>query len=397
MAAMWEVVVLHALSGLGSIRNEVPLSSGRRPDIAFASPELSFVADITSVSDDGLDSRNPFSTLMQEIEATKTRLGLAVGGLHLDVQSVREQRRRGTVTTLRLPERARIPDFVREEILPQLRQQIAADEPILRISLEDENVGLSITINPRKSPYNSGHYAAYDIPTIRDKNPLYSAMKGKADQLRAADSLKGIIVGDAACRALADRGPGGDGLSARPIAAELLRQYSSIDFVLLLSVREAQHNWMRPGRPERGNWALLEMREGHAQAAVFDALFRQMMAALPPPVMMPSNGALRAQEPGYDLGHHGGYQLGGRKVRIGARELIEVLAGQRSLADDGAKFPGRGSAPVRPNMVQAAFARNLAEGRLPASITVIPTDENDSDDWIEFEFGDVDPAIAPLK
>jgi len=37
------------------------------------------------------------------------------------------------------------------------------------------------------------------------------------------------------------------------------------------------------------------------------------------------------------------------------------------------------------------------EGRLPSSIEIIKTDEDDSDDWVEIHFGEVDPAIAPLR
>ena len=88
----------------------------------------------------------------------------------------------------------------------------------------------------------------------------------------------------------------------------------------------------------------------------------------------------------------------GKKVRIGARELAEILAGRRSIADDGVKFPEhRTDRPRRPNIVQSMFERKLREGRLPRSITVLHTDEDDSDDWIEFDFGDADPAISPLE
>ena len=88
----------------------------------------------------------------------------------------------------------------------------------------------------------------------------------------------------------------------------------------------------------------------------------------------------------------------GSKVRIGARELAEILAGRRSIADDGIKFPEhRTDKAPQPNLVQIMFERKLREGRLPTLITVLHTDEDDSDDWIEFDFGDADPAISPLK
>ncbi|MDU7521861.1 MAG: hypothetical protein E7K72_10770 [Roseomonas mucosa] len=68
MAAMWEVVILQALIPLGAIKNEVALPFGRRPDLSFIGPNVSFVADITTVSDEGLDERNPYREFSDEIE-----------------------------------------------------------------------------------------------------------------------------------------------------------------------------------------------------------------------------------------------------------------------------------------------------------------------------------------
>lgn len=36
-------------------------------------------------------------------------------------------------------------------------------------------------------------------------------------------------------------------------------------------------------------------------------------------------------------------------------------------------------------------------GRLPESIEIIKTDEEDSDDWVVIHFGEIDPAIAPFR
>lgn len=55
VAAMWEVVVLHGLATTGDLESENALPSGRRPDVWFDGDVIRFVADVTSVSDDGLD------------------------------------------------------------------------------------------------------------------------------------------------------------------------------------------------------------------------------------------------------------------------------------------------------------------------------------------------------
>ena len=75
----------------------------------------------------------------------------------------------------------------------------------------------------------------------------------------------------------------------------------------------------------------------------------------------------------------------GRKMKVSLRELTEVLAGLRTFADDGAKYvdaarrlPRSGS----PNPIQPQIRRNLAEGRLPMSMKVLPGEEDDNDGWV---------------
>jgi hypothetical protein len=81
------------------------------------------------------------------------------------------------------------------------------------------------------------------VPKIKDRNPLYSALKAKAEQLRGAGSITGVIVGDGDCFAFSGRSAHWDEVSTKQIITEFLRQFTSIDFVLLLSVRESRHGW----------------------------------------------------------------------------------------------------------------------------------------------------------
>lgn len=404
VAAKWETVVLHGLSRCGNIESEVALPSGRRPDVRFEKADLHLVADVTAVSDEGLDTDNPYHELSQLIEGAKRKLKLPVGGLDLRIRSRHERTRRGTRTVLLLPPRARLQAFVQEMIVPQLREQMDAGEQVLRIAIDDEDVGLDITIDPSKSPYSSNSFAAYDVPKIKDRNPLYSALRAKADQLRGAEGTTGIIVGDGDCVALSGRSTNWDETNAGHIIDEFFRQFSSVYFVLLLSVRETQLGW-EPKPPVRQNAAALFVRDGCDARAALDALFRAMMEHLPDPAMMPVNGALRAREDDYDLGHQGGYSMSGSTVRLGLREFTEIFAGLRTLQDNGAKFvEAARKLPQKPNHVQSVVLRNLMEGRLPSSIEITKTGEDDCDDWVEFgsetliplslSFGDVASVIA---
>jgi len=396
MAAMWEVVVFHALARLGELTLEAPLVSGRRPDVHFAGGELSLVADVRAVSDDGMDEENPYYELSQAIETAKTKLHLPIGGVNLQVHAKVEHTAKGQRRTLRLPKRGKIQNFVRTEIIPRLREQIDAGETVLQLSFDDDMVGIDLTIDPTGSPYSSGCFAAYDVPTIKTRNPLYNALKSKAAQIKGAGCLSGVIVGDADCRALgAHRSYQGD-LTGPEIATEFLRQYSSVGFVLLLTIDEESQPWPRLDHPRRRIIPVLVVQPGKPWATALDALFRDMISAMPTPHRTPVNGALRAREREYDIGHHGAYQMNGRTIRVSAREVMETLAGRRSLADGGAKYPAAVPADAD-TRVRQMFENYLRQGRLPTRIEVIPGGPEEEDDYVEFTFGDPDPAISPLR
>lgn len=387
------------LSKCGSLQNEVALKSLRRPDILFEQGTMRLTADVTAVSDEGLDKDNPYHELSQLIEAAKNKLKLPIGGVHLRVRSKHETTKRGARTVLLLPPFKKLQEFVSQTIVPQLREQMTAGEFPLSIAIDDNDVGLDIIIDPTKSPYSSGSFASYDVPKIKDRNPLYSALKAKAEQLRGADGMIGVIVGDGDCVALSGRSASWHEVSVTEIVTEFFRQFSSVDFVLLLSVRESQLGWALYPASVRKNDANLFVREGCVACAELNTLFQAMIEHFPKPSIMPVNGALRAREDDYDLGHHGDYSMrGSNVVRLGLREFTEIFAGLRSLQDNGAKFvePAR-KLPQGPNHLQAIVLRNLMAGRLPESIEIIKTDEDDSDDWVEIRFGEIDPAIAPLR
>jgi hypothetical protein len=394
---MWEVVVLHSLSKHGSVGVEEPLPSGRRPDVAFANEKLAFIADVTSVSDEGLDDQNPCRELAELLEATKKKLGLKIGGTELRVGSVRQQTSRGSRTVLRLPERKRLAQFVRDRIEPVLRQQIAEGRDVLQVIINDETAEVSVHIDPKRSPYSSIGYAGYDAPTIKDQNPLYNAMRAKARQLRGAQGLCGVIVGDADSKSLAGRKVGWNEVDSRTIADEFLRQFSSIHFVLLLSVREEQGTF-QIGPPKRKLHALLAFSRTSPPPEGLEALFKDMMGEMPKPIAMPVNAALRSREKGYGWGFHGGGTMSGSRIKISAREVLEVLAGRRTVQETNSwhRWASMGDEPAPGTMVNP-FERCLAQGRLPIAMNVVKGDEDDPDDWIVIEFGPSDPAIRPFR
>ena len=398
LAAMWEVVTLHGLSSLGTLQHEVPLETGRKPDIHFENGDISITADITTVSDDGLHEQNPVSTLNELIHREQGDLGLPLGGVHLEVDSREADTGRGRRIELCLPERRRLPELVRNQIAPELRRQMESGAQIFTVSIKDDTTSLKISIDPNKARYSSASYLCYDTPFIRDNNPLYKALKAKSRQLRGASGFVGIIVGDGSSQTF-DKSPTGiRHVSTGTIVEEFLRQYSSIDFVFLISVIGEQQKWYQSG--DRRMWldTGLHFNGDSKVRTSLLTLFTNMLAAFPEPVSTPINASNQAKVRGFGLGHHGGFTMSGNSIKVSAREVLEVLSGRRSVDEINEKrdaaSPGGGSDPyTMPRLIESY----LSNGRLPTKISIIKTDENDCDDWIELQFGPPDPAISHFQ
>jgi hypothetical protein len=176
LATMWEVVILHGLAKHGRINYEQSLISGRRPDICFVGA-TSFTADVACVSDRGLDEENPVEKLVTLLEALKTRLGLPPGGMDITISGKYEQAGRGVRVRLRIPESKNLGAFVRDEIKPILKRQIAEGRTVLSLQLDDDEYSLALRIDPNKSPINLATHPSYNVPTINDRNPLANVLE----------------------------------------------------------------------------------------------------------------------------------------------------------------------------------------------------------------------------
>ncbi|WP_296434617.1 MULTISPECIES: hypothetical protein [unclassified Rhizobium] len=388
---MWEVVILAGLARHGNLNHEVELQTGKRPDIHFDDGKISFTADITCVSDRGLNDRNPYWELMDLLTAAQRKLRLPAGGLDLRVLSTEEWDNGTRRTSLRLPPRKRLQEFVQAQIIPELRTQIKAGVNPLRIAINDDHLGVEITINTAGAQFTTGGFSPYTTPTLIDDNPLYKALREKAKkQLRGIEGFSGIIVGDGDCTALSCDHLGSKFFRPEEIAANVLRQYSSLDFVLMIAIQDVNvGNVSRPvSKP------MLVTRHDDQMRKDLIVVFNKMLSELPIAVNTAVNGARRAMEVEYELGNHGGYRVEGDKITISARELMEVLAGARTFDDHDFKAaPDDG----QKGAIRQFFAIALAEGRLPAKMSVLPSTDDDNDSWVEFEFGEPDAAITPFR
>ena len=399
LAVMWEVVILHALSKLGTLQHEVALASGRRPDVRFKDGDLLVNADITAVSDKSLHEQNPVEELIRLIEQAKARLGLPIGGVSVAIESSTQYLPGGHKISLRMPERKRLTEFVRDKVVPEIKRLIESGTNAPTFTISDGDALLHLSIDPSRSPYNNASYAAYNLPFVRNRNPLYRTLHDKAKQLRGALGIVGIIVGDGDSATLANLTGGPGALGGRAIAEEFLRQHPSVHFVLLLSVEEPRFAWHQARPTERRLVAELVQRKSNSPPAELETLVLRMVNLLPKPIAMPGNAARRAKEPSFGLGHHGGYKMSENRVQVSTREVFELLAGRSTVEEiNHTRDELSDDESIRsPNTLPRLIELYLSQGRMPTKISIIKTGDDDSDDWMEFEFGPPDPAITPFR
>jgi len=106
--------------------------------------------------------------------------------------------------------------------------------------------------------------------------------------------------------------------------------------------------------------------------------------------MTPGNALRRNLDSDWSANMKGGYEMGGERIKVSSRAVLELLAGTLTYEQfaaahrwDEGEF----------NM----FKEKLASGRLFKSASVESLGENRDDDWLEFAFGQPDPALSPFR
>jgi hypothetical protein len=189
LPAMWEVVFLRALIAVGPLRHEAVLSNGRRPDfelmIRNGETQLHLVGDITTVSDAGLDEKNPVETLSNEIDRLAKKYKLNPNHFRYQVGGGRVGEYRKARMKLFLPERSQLLQVIKEYVEPFIKgltesrgsrssYEHKADDAVFTISYDETQM------------FAGGGHVAYNVAASLIKNPLVNALRPKAQQLSAA-------------------------------------------------------------------------------------------------------------------------------------------------------------------------------------------------------------------
>jgi hypothetical protein len=167
-----------------------------------------------------------------------------------------------------------------------------------------------------------GTYPAYDVAHTKRTNPLWSALKLKEDQLRAVDASTpaGIIVCDGGCALLQRQGPTHDAYSTSDIIQEFLAEFPHISFIWVMAI-DISNPLSGPHRFSYRPELYYSKSFGRARAGRLWATIDHVVQQMPALTLDPMNAFRQTREPGYGVGHRGGYEMGRRSVKISSRAL----------------------------------------------------------------------------
>ena len=402
----WEAAVLFALSNIGSIEYESDHGGNSRADVTFRLSDqetVSFIADIATVSDSGLEKENPILMLSDYVQEKARSLGLS-GGFQYRVEGNQVGKRFGdSKVKLAMPDEKQLRAYIDRHVTPQLRK-IKESKPEEADILINEPYRISLTY--RKDTSGSwGSHASYTTAYSLTRNPISTSLKGeKKQQLSRTEfeGCKGIILCDGSCDIFRTQpNAGTSAYSKHEIIRDFLRQNTSIAFVAAIWVEQPHGGVFDPPQSRRLHF---ELFQNSAARYPLNEEMGRLLHRIPDFLPEPVNTALAAvrgiaaNKYGIGKSHYGksevGIEKGSTVVRISSRALLGLLAGQTT--------PQRFSEDHWPNRREPSGGANnpfvnVVEGGMMIEMVTVEHNADEDDDWITFKLSYPDVATSPFQ
>ena len=400
--AEWEVAVLNAFSKISKVEHEPPLKGAAKLDLLFTTGDGSFLADITTVSDEGLEEQTPVKAFCIELQQRLRRAGLPYDGWTLSLGT--HPAKFGEPRIPAIPPRnefaqevfnAKFKKFVKDiQTNPQRRQTYSVRTSKTAISLAyDPNGQYFTTLGP-----------AIGTALKKDQNPISNALRAKAKQLKKVsyNGAKGIILCDGGTDMIHTRAHSSFDFSfnAADATKDFLRQNQSIDLVLLVTSVWTDDGLRRP-------WVegpVRKVRVTLIPNTNFDRLPEQIKRSLssledffPEPENTPTGGRETIRH-GFNRKElrplAGGWAMSDKEVKISASAVLGLLA---EVVTPAKLFESLG---FRPHSSKASAIRNPFDYMLSRKMRlreVVVEDTQYDDSYLVFKFDGPDPALSSFS
>ncbi|MCL4500388.1 MAG: hypothetical protein M1438_00855 [Deltaproteobacteria bacterium] len=407
LAYEWEVLLLYTFSIVGKVVHEKDFGGRRKVDIYFETyedPKYNFVAEITTISDKGLDQNNPIEAFSNEVYKIVGEYGLSGNSFHIQVGGRKGPTCKGEhKVELKLPGRARFSQTILNKGFRDfLKEVINSPNSLHHYNVNSPDAAVMIKYDPNQR-FASGNYPSYKEMIILTENPIYDALNSKVSQLIDSNfnGHLGIFLCDGGSELFAKKPAPWFSYSIGEVINHFLSNNEAVKFVVTfttkprqqLSTFSSKHDYVM-------NVILYEGLKFDEITFDIREILKKVIKAFPKPETFPL-GALKFLEWKGNLNkgrsHFGGMELGASKertrVKVSARALLELLAGD---VDQKKFFQEHGFIPSEfdHSSLFNPFSAALKRGELIKNIILEESDSQD-DDWITFELKGPDPAISP--
>jgi hypothetical protein len=399
--AEWEVAVLNAFSKVGGVEHEPSLYGPAKLDLLFTTDgESQFLADITSVSDEGFEEKSPVKAFYVELQERLRRAGLLYHGWTLSIGT--HPAKYGEPTIPAIPPRN---EFAKEIFNANFKMFLRSikerPQDKLAYSVRTSKTAITLTYDPQRA-YFTTVGPVYNSVQKKNQNPVFNALRLKAKQLKKVDyaGSKGIILCDGGTDMVHTRAHSDFdfAFNAQDATKDFLRQNQSIDFVLLITSVWTEDGYRRSleGPVRRVKATLLKNKEFLRVPAAIQKYLEEIESVFPEPENTPS-GARETIRHGFKPTEFrplsGGWTVSNQEIKVSANAVYALLAGVISPAQFSETL-GFGKRMNESSAVQTPFTYMLERKMRIKEILVEDTAHDDSK--LIFKFDGPDSALSPF-
>lgn len=400
--AEWEVAVLNAFSKLGNLDHEPVLEGRAKLDLLFKADDSSeFLADITSVSDEGFEEKTPVKSFYVELQERLRRAGVLYNGWVLSIGT--HPAKYGERTIPAIPPRS---EFSKEIFNAKFKQFLRAvkERPheSCTYTVRTTKTAISLTYDPN-GKYFTTHGPSYTAAMKKNQNPVFNALRLKAKQLKKVSypGPKGIVLCDGGTDMVHSRPHSSFDFNFNALDAtkDFLRQNQSVDFVLLVSSVwiEEGYRVAVEGPTRKVKVTMVPNKNFALVPEKIKQLLGRLESCFPEPENTPS-GARETIRHGYNPKQlrplAGGWAVSYNEIRVSASAVLGLLAGAVTQEE---LFSALGFRPHsdRPAAIRNPFESMLSRKMQLQEIRVEDTAHDDS--YLVFQFEGPDPALSSFR
>lgn len=392
----WEVVLLNAFSKVGRVVHERKFNNGPTPDILFnslADPNQTFLGEIATVSDRGLNELYPVEALQDRLIEIAQQHNIYPNYLHVHIGGHNARKFAASKPEIKIPTRLNFDKVIFNEAFQEFIKEIKESPSAQRsYRVWNQNTAILIIYNPNERYSVTTHPSYTQIQSLV-QNTVYNRLEYKAGRL-ASTNYEGplaVILCDGGCSLLKTRSDL-ESYGLGDVIRYFLRSHPYIGFVLIFNV-DHQVDCRPP------NTVKFTLYRGESFGTVGNEILKSL-DGLNEAFPLPERDALNAvyllknSRPHEGDSFYGKFNVSHDKIRISARAVLELLAGRLTqenffwvhhfISRKNELFP-----PINP------FEIKLKQGRVITAVEVEPGEAERDDDWLVIKFSE--PPVSPRQ